>query len=103
MDVNTAPTPTSRTTVVSLLIVGLLAIGLGVYQWYALYQMRMSGITPSCAISENIDCASVWNSPLADLAHHYTGLPFAGWGAAPAQYQGNGQDQHAQTPRGARG
>ena len=82
MDVNTAPTPTSRTTVVSLLIVGLLAIGLGVYQWYALYQMRMSGITPSCAISENIDCASVWNSPLADLAHHYTGLPFAGWGAA---------------------
>lgn len=84
MDVHTTPAPTTppRGTLASLVVIALFSIGLGGYQWYALYQMRVSGITPSCAISENIDCASVWNSPLADLAHHYTGLPFAGWGVA---------------------
>lgn len=84
MDVNTPPATTmpSRTAVASLIIVALSAVGLGLYQWYALYQMRVSGVVPACAVSEHVDCASVWNSPLADLAHHYTGLPFAGWGVA---------------------
>lgn len=84
MDVHTPPDTTkpSRTSIAALIVVALSAVVLGVYQWYALYQMRVSGVAPACAVSERVDCASVWNSPLADLAHRYTGLPFAGWGVA---------------------
>ena len=84
MDVNTSPATTipPRTVIASLIVIALSAIGLGLYQWYALFQLRVSGVVPACAASERIDCASVWNSPFADLAHHYTGLPFAGWGVA---------------------
>lgn len=78
------PPPSARAHTAVLILVGvaLLAVILGIYQWNALYEMRTSGATPACAVSENIDCASVWNSPLAAMAHRYTGLPFAAWGVA---------------------
>lgn len=69
-----------RSAVFVLLAVALAAVALGGYQWFALYEMRASGATPGCAISEAIDCVSVWNSPLAGVVHRYSGLPFAGWG-----------------------
>jgi uncharacterized membrane protein len=55
---------------------------LGIYQWIELIQIRSGGAAPLCSISENINCAAVWNSPLADKIHDLTGIPFAGWGIA---------------------
>jgi len=82
MEPNTSPDLQARprAAVSVLAVTALLTILLGLYQWYALYDMRTSGHAPGCAISEKIDCASVWNSPLASLVHAKTGLPFAGWG-----------------------
>lgn len=71
-----------RTAVLVLIGISLLAVILGTYQWYELYQMRTSGTAPACAVSAKIDCAGVWSSPLASMAHQYTGLPFAAWGTA---------------------
>jgi uncharacterized membrane protein len=62
--------------------IALLALALGIYQWIELIQIRSGGAAPLCSISENINCAAVWNSPLADKIHDLTGIPFAGWGIA---------------------
>ena len=62
--------------------IALLALALGIYQWIELIQIRSGGAAPLCSISENINCAAVWNSPLADKIHTLTGIPFAGWGVA---------------------
>lgn len=65
-----------------LLGVALLAIALGVYQWFELIQIRSGGTAPLCSISETIDCAAVWNSPLANTIHEISRIPLAGWGVA---------------------
>ena len=65
-----------------LIGLGVLSILLGLYQWYELYQLRTSGDSPLCALSENLDCGAIWTSPLATAAHTYTGMPFAAWGVA---------------------
>lgn len=82
MDPQTAQNPVkpAATSAVILIGVALLALLLGSYQWYELYEMRTSGASPLCAVSENLDCAAVWTSPLATAVHGYTGLPFAAWG-----------------------
>jgi len=65
-----------------LIAVSFIAILLGIYQWVELIQIRSGGPSPLCSVNETIDCASVWNSPLADTVHDYTGIPLAGWGVA---------------------
>lgn len=60
----------------------LAALLLGVYQWVELIHIRSGGSAPLCSVNETIDCASVWNSRLADLVHDHTGIPLAGWGVA---------------------
>ncbi|MEJ2574066.1 MAG: vitamin K epoxide reductase family protein [Gammaproteobacteria bacterium] len=58
----------------------ILALGLSVYQWIELVQIRTGGPAPLCSLSAKINCATVWNSPLANKIHVLTGIPFAGWG-----------------------
>ncbi len=65
-----------------LIVVAVLAISLGIYQWVELIQIRTGGAAPLCSISEAINCATVWNSTLAETIQHYTGIPLAGWGIA---------------------
>lgn len=65
-----------------LLGVALLAIALGIYQWIELIQIRSGGTAPLCSVSETINCAAVWNSPLANTIHERSGIPLAGWGIA---------------------
>jgi protein-disulfide isomerase/uncharacterized membrane protein len=65
---------------VALIAVAILAISLGIYQWLELIQIRTGGAAPLCSISETINCATVWNSSLANTVHDYSGIPLAGWG-----------------------
>ena len=65
-----------------LIGIALLALALGIYQWIELIQIRTGGAAPLCSLSAKINCATVWNSPLADKVHDLTGIPFAGWGVA---------------------
>ena len=65
-----------------LIGIALLALALGIYQWIELIQIRTGGSAPLCTLSAKINCATVWNSPLADKVHDLTGIPFAGWGVA---------------------
>lgn len=78
------PTSAARVprSLLILIALALLAIALGVYQWIELIQIRSGGASPFCSISETINCAAVWNSPLAGAVHAYTGIPLAGWGVA---------------------
>ncbi len=84
MDSQTAQTPRKPPGTVAIILLGvaLLTLSLGLYQWYELYEMRTSGASPLCDLSENLDCTAVWTSPLATAVHRYTGLPFAAWGVA---------------------
>jgi len=65
-----------------LIVVALLAIALGIYQWLELVQIRTGGAAPLCSVSKSINCATVWNSSLASAVHDRTGIPLAGWGVA---------------------
>ena len=79
-------TPASRayqTRKFAVLIgIASLALALSIYQWIELIQIRTGGAAPLCSLSESINCAAVWNSPLAKKIHDLTGIPFAGWGVA---------------------
>ncbi|HHM04930.1 MAG TPA: hypothetical protein ENJ19_04195 [Gammaproteobacteria bacterium] len=76
------PMASSNRTNRALILLALTAIALGLYQWWELYQLRSDHLTPACSLSEQFDCAAVWNSPLASALHRFTGIPFAGWGVA---------------------
>lgn len=66
-----------------LAIVGsFAALGLGIYQWLELYRMRVTGILPTCTLSEQIDCARIWDSPLSIWLQSTTSIPFPAWGVA---------------------
>jgi serine/threonine-protein kinase len=52
---------------------------LAVYQWFELLELR-NGKAPACAINSTINCATVWNSPLAALVHDTLGMPMAALG-----------------------
>ena len=54
-------------------------VGLAIYQWFELLELR-AGRTPSCAINATINCGAVWDSPFAHRIHEYIGLPVAGLG-----------------------
>ncbi len=55
--------------------------GLAVYQWFELLEAR-KGHLPGCAVSETVNCVTVWNSPFASRIHELTGIPVAGLGLA---------------------
>jgi serine/threonine-protein kinase len=59
----------------------LAGLAITLYQWLALYDMRVAGTDPTCAVNAQVNCASVWNSPLSTALHATTGIPFPGWGA----------------------
>lgn len=79
---STAQNPNQNRNYIILIVIAILALALSVYQWLELIQIRTSGSTPLCSLNETINCATVWNSPLADKIHELTGIPFAGWGVA---------------------
>ena len=83
MNQSPAASDAHQTRKYSILIgIALLALALGIYQWIELIQIRTGGAAPICSLSAKINCATVWNSPLADKVHDLTGIPFAGWGVA---------------------
>jgi len=75
----TSHPPVSKSAWLLLLTLAA-ALAITVYQWLALYELRASGQDPTCAISAQINCTSVWDSPLSTTVHQTTGIPFAGWG-----------------------
>ncbi len=76
------PSSPARPSVVALgaLVASAAATaGLAVYQWNELLVVRNGG-TVACAINETINCATVWNSPLASKLHELLGMPVAALG-----------------------
>jgi len=67
---------------VALIGIASLSLALSIYQWIELIQIRTGGTAPLCTLSKHVNCAAVWNSPLAEKLHDLTGIPFAGWGVA---------------------
>lgn len=63
----------------TLIVLGLVAGLWSIYQWFELVKARTGGEI-SCSISETLDCAQVWEAPVAKAVHALTGVPVAGWG-----------------------
>ncbi len=78
----TMPSRPSGGATLVLATIALAAVLLGIYQWIALTELRLNHEAPICDLGANLDCGAVWNSPLADTIHQYTGMPFAAWGVA---------------------
>jgi len=70
----------SYRSIFALLISGLIAAGITIYQWLALLALRTSNEKPLCAINEALDCSAIWDSPLSTSIHQLSGIPLAGWG-----------------------
>ncbi|MEW5855615.1 MAG: thioredoxin domain-containing protein [Myxococcota bacterium] len=64
---------------VGLTVTSLAAALLSTVQWMQLL-VAAEGGKPFCAVSEKMDCVSVWSSPFAKQIHSATGVPVAGWG-----------------------
>lgn len=64
---------------ITLLSASFLAALWALYQWMELV-LALQGGTLSCSVSEYVDCAAVWMSPVAKMVHQLTGVPIAGWG-----------------------
>ncbi len=75
---STPPRP-SGAALATLLGTSAALVGLAIYQWIELLELR-AGRMPGCAINETVNCATVWNSPLAHRIHEYLGIPVAGTG-----------------------
>jgi protein-disulfide isomerase/uncharacterized membrane protein len=71
--------PVSRPALILRGLSALAEILLSIYQWRELLTLR-SGGSVVCAVNETVNCATVWNSPLADRLHAVTALPVAGLG-----------------------
>ncbi len=79
MSTPSTPTRPSPAALGTLLSAAAALSGLAVYQWVELLAVR-SGLTPSCAVNDTINCATVWNSPFAGKVHELLGIPVAGLG-----------------------
>ena len=71
-----SPSSTSMAILVSL---GALSALWALFLWAELVVAR-SGGTAFCAVSETIDCATLWDGTFASSVHKYTRMPIAGWG-----------------------
>lgn len=76
------PSKISSRGATMLIIVALLAVMLSIYQWIELLQLRAGDDTLICSFNATFNCASVWNSALADNVHKVTRIPIVGWGLA---------------------
>ncbi|QSQ13029.1 vitamin K epoxide reductase/DsbA family protein [Myxococcus landrumensis] len=74
-----APGPVSSRAGVAMLVLGLCASALSIFQWSQLLTLRAGGATV-CGVSETVNCETVWNSPFATRVHELFGLPIAGLG-----------------------
>ena len=78
------PPRLSGATIATLLATSGGLVGLAIYQWFELLELR-AGHTPACAINATVNCAAVWDSPFAHKVHELVGIPVAGlgvlWGA----------------------
>lgn len=64
---------------VVLLVLGVAASVLSVFQWSQLLTLRAGGSTV-CGVSDTVNCETVWNSPFATRLHELFGIPVAGLG-----------------------
>ncbi|AGC48233.1 serine/threonine protein kinase [Myxococcus stipitatus DSM 14675] len=71
--------PVSSRAGVALLVLGLCASALSIFQWSQLLTLRAGGATV-CGVSETVNCETVWNSPFATKVHELFGIPIAGLG-----------------------
>ncbi|WP_342376277.1 thioredoxin domain-containing protein [Myxococcus stipitatus] len=71
--------PASSRAGVALLVLGLCASALSIFQWSQLLTLRSGGATV-CGVSETVNCETVWNSPFATKVHEMFGIPIAGLG-----------------------
>jgi len=64
-----------------VVLIGVAALSglLAVFQWMELIVAQRGGVL-SCSINETLNCAAVWNAPLAKSIHELTYVPVAGWG-----------------------
>ncbi|MFN0063868.1 MAG: thioredoxin domain-containing protein [Myxococcaceae bacterium] len=74
-----ADSPVSPRVAGLLLWVSFSAGLLALLQWMELRVLRAGGDT-FCGVSDTVNCARVWDSPLAARIHQLTGLPVAGLG-----------------------
>ncbi len=76
-----AASATSSRALLVLVALGAAAALWALFLWWELVSLR-SGGTPFCAVGGALDCAAVWDGPLASAVHAFTGVPIAGWGLA---------------------
>ena len=69
-----------RTSLISIMVAALAGIAITLYQWLELFKLRSSGDKPLCALNETLNCSAVWDSPLSNSIHQYSGIPVASWG-----------------------
>lgn len=75
-----APAAEFPALAIALLLVASLAESLlALYQWMELLAVRAGG-TALCALSETVNCTTVWNSAFATRLHSALGMPVAGLG-----------------------
>ena len=73
------PPRLSGATIATLLATSGGLVGLAIYQWLELLELR-AGHTPACAINSTLNCAAVWDSAFAHKVHDLVGIPVAGLG-----------------------
>jgi protein-disulfide isomerase/uncharacterized membrane protein len=69
----------SLRNIFSLWLSALATSVLAIYQWFELLSVRRGGTT-ACSVNDTINCATVWNSPIAGQIHDTLGMPVAGLG-----------------------
>ncbi|WP_408889160.1 thioredoxin domain-containing protein [Myxococcus faecalis] len=72
-------TPAPSKAAVALLVLGVAASALSIFQWSQLLTLRAGGATV-CGVSDTVNCETVWNSPFATRLHELFGIPVAGLG-----------------------
>ncbi len=71
--------PLAKRTLIALVALAAASALWAVFLWGQLMLIR-SGGAAFCAAEGAVDCASVWDSPLASAVHGMTRVPVAGWG-----------------------
>lgn len=75
----TPPPPVPSGGALALLGLGLAESALSLFQWSQLRTLRAGGST-FCAVSEHVNCETVWNSSFASQVNETLGIPVAGLG-----------------------
>jgi protein-disulfide isomerase len=73
------PPPTPVRGALALLVLGLAASALSIFQWSQLLTLRAGGST-LCGVSDRVNCDVVWNLPFASAVHGALNMPVAALG-----------------------